>query len=143
MPTASAAIEILPPSRTRSASTNPSPCLPHSCEAATRQSVRIISLVGEQRIPSLFSFLPGRKPGVLFSTRNAEIPCEDAARSVTAITTQTSATWPLVVKVLLPLITQQSPSRTARVCVPPASEPDSGSVNAHEPIHSPDASFGR
>ncbi len=26
--------------------------------------------------------------------------------------------------------------------VPPASDPDSGSVSAHAPIHSPEASFG-
>src|SRR6266436_948115 len=141
MPTASAAMEMRPPSRMRSASTKPSPFLPHSCEAGTRQSVRIILLVGEQRIPSLFSFLPGRKPGVPFSTKNAEIPCDDAARSVTAITTHTSATCPFVVKVLLPLMVQQSPLSTARVRVPPASDPDSGSVNAHDPIHSPEASF--
>src|ERR1700693_340308 len=143
MPTASAAIEIRPPSRTRSASTNPSPCLPHSCDDGTRQSVRIISLVGEQRMPSLFSFLPERNPAVPFSTRNAEIPCEDAARSVTAITTHTSATWPLVVNVLLPLITQQSRSSTARLCVPRAQDPCPGSVIAREPIHSPEASLGR
>ncbi len=73
---------------------------------------------------------------------NAEIPCDDAARSVTAITTHTSATCALVVKVLPPFITQESPSRTARVRVPPASDPASGSVNDQEPIHSPDASFG-
>ena len=88
-------------------------------------------------MPSLFSFFPTLKPGVPFSRINAEIPCEDAARSVTAMATQTSATCALVVKVFPPFSTQQSPSRTACVRVPPASDPASGSVSDQQPIHSP------
>src|SRR5580704_5712610 len=142
MPTDSAAMDMRPPSRMRRLSMNPSPSLPQSWEFGRRQLVQITSPVGEQRIPSLFSFLPVRKPGVPFSMMNAEIPWEEPARSVTAITTSTSATCALVVNVLLPLSTQQSPSRTAEVRVWPASEPDSGSVSDHAPIHSPEASLG-
>ena len=47
-----------------------------------------------------------------------------------------------MVKVLAPLSTQQSPSRTALVRVPAASEPASGSVSDQQPIHSPEASLG-
>ena len=58
-------------------------------------------------MPSLFSFLPERKPGVPFSTTNVERLCPlRAPLSVTAKTTQTSPTLPWVVKVLAPLSTQ-------------------------------------
>ena len=74
--------------------------------------------------------------------RNAEIPCDVAARSVITITTNKSAACELVVKHLFPLRIQDSPSRIPELRVPPASDPDSGSVSAQAPIHSPDASFG-
>jgi len=74
---------------------------------------------------------------------NAEIPWADALRSVMAIATQTLATCAFVVKVFPPFSTQESPSSTAFVRVPPASEPASGSVNDQQPIHSPEVSFGR
>jgi hypothetical protein len=45
----------------------------------------------------------------------------------------------LVVKVLAPFSTQEFPSRTAVVLVPPASEPASGSVSDHAPSFLPDA----
>lgn len=44
----------------------------------------------------------------------------------------------LVMKHLEPLITQSSPSRTAVVRVPPASEPHSGSVRPNAPRISPE-----
>ncbi len=69
--------------------------------------------IGEQNFargrtahPQLVFFLPDAKSGVPFSRMNAEIPCDDAARSVTAIATQTSATCALVVNVLPPFRTQ-------------------------------------
>jgi hypothetical protein len=64
-------------------------------------------------------------------------------RSVTASTTATCAWLALVMKFLVPLITQSSPSCTATVCIPEASLPELGSVSAQQPIHSPEVSLGR
>jgi hypothetical protein len=55
------------------------------------QAVDKSSPVALARMPSLFSFLPTRNPGVSFSMIKAEIPCCEADRSVTNIATQTSA----------------------------------------------------
>ncbi len=54
--------------------------------------------------------------------------------------TQTSATGPLVIQFLVPLITQPSPSRTAVVFCAAASLPASGSLSAKQPSSLPDAS---
>jgi hypothetical protein len=54
--------------------------------------------------------------------------------------TQTSAWWPLVVKVFAPLITQEALDFAATVRVPPASEPASGSVSDQQPSFLPCAS---
>ena len=53
--------------------------------------------------------------------------------------TSTSALLPCVMKVLVPLSTQWSPSRTAVVRVPAASLPALGSVSAQAPSFSPRA----
>ncbi len=66
MPSDKAAIEILPPSSTRMASMNPSPSAPSRFSSGISQSSKISSLVSLARSPSLFSFLPGRKPLVPF-----------------------------------------------------------------------------
>ena len=58
-------------------------------------------------------------------------------RSVTAMTTAVSAMRPLVMKVLDPFSTHASPSRTAVVLVPPASEPALFSVRPQQPTFSP------
>ncbi len=58
-------------------------------------------------------------------------------RSVTAMITAVSAIWPLVMKVLEPFRTQESPSLTPVVLVPPASEPALFSVSPQHPIFSP------
>ncbi|OSY36029.1 hypothetical protein BG653_06959 [Streptomyces platensis] len=65
-------------------------------------------------------------------------------RPVTAVTvTSPVMSVPeLVMKHLLPLITQSSPSRTAVVRVAPASEPPSGSVRPKAPSISPLHSLG-
>ena len=55
------------------------------------QSVKMTSEVSLARIPSLFSFFPGRKPGIPFSRMKALIPCEPLDLSVTAMATQVSA----------------------------------------------------
>ena len=99
--------------------------------------------MSDERTPSLSSFLPERKPGVPRSTTNAEMPFLPAARSVTAMTTAVSAIRPLVMKFFEPLSTQCRPSRTAVVRMPPASEPEPGSVRPQQPTFSPRASGGR
>ncbi|EWS62787.1 hypothetical protein Y695_03982 [Hydrogenophaga sp. T4] len=73
-----------------------------------------------------------------------EIPREPlAVGSVLAATKYTSPCTPLVMNILLPLITQWSPSRTARVRMPATSEPASGSVTATAQIFSPRMMAGR
>ncbi len=69
----------------------PLPSSPSRFSAGTRQSLNTTSEVSLARMPSLFSFFPGRNPGVPFSMMNAEIPCEFLERSVTAMATHTSA----------------------------------------------------
>ena len=59
--------------------------------------------------------------------------------SVRAITISTSASLPLVTHALVPLITQQSPSRTACDVSDAASDPASGSDSANAPSSSPRA----
>src|SRR4030065_1630897 len=54
-----------------------------------------------------------------------------------------SATVPLVMKVLLPLMTYRLPTFTAWVVIPIASEPALGSVIPRQPIYSPLQALGR
>jgi hypothetical protein len=58
----------------------------------------------------------------------AETPRPPASGSVLAKTTNTSASGPLVAKILVPDSRYSSPSRTATVCNAAASEPAPGSV---------------
>ncbi|KAG1251237.1 hypothetical protein G6F66_015304 [Rhizopus arrhizus] len=53
-----------------------------------------------------------------------------------------SATGPLVIHILLPLIRQSLPSRTARVFMLAGSEPPCASVMPKQPISSPRAIAG-
>ena len=88
--------------------------------------------------PLFFSARPTEKPGVPRSTAKIERPREPlAAGSVRAATNTRSASTPLVMNILLPLITQWSPSRWARVRIDATSEPASGSVTATAVISSP------
>ena len=88
MPSASAAIEIRPPSRIFKLPVNPSPSGPSKFSCGTWQSLKITSEVSLARIPSLFSFFPGLNPGIPFSKMNALIPCDPFDLSVTAMATQ-------------------------------------------------------
>jgi hypothetical protein len=75
---------------------------------------------------------------------NAVIPrCAATLLLVRANTTQKPPTEPCVMNVLVPLITQPSPSRTAVVVSAALSDPEPGSVSAHAANHSPLAAFGR
>ncbi len=89
VPSPRAAIEMRPPSRIWSAWTKPSPGSPSSRSSPTKQSSMITSEVSEARMPSLFSFLPARKPSMPFSSTKAEMLwARGPAESVTAKTTQ-------------------------------------------------------
>ncbi|MNF94354.1 hypothetical protein D3C84_770640 [compost metagenome] len=70
------------------------------------------------------------------------MPLAPAAISVLATTATMSLVWPLVIKVLAPLMTYLSPCFTARVRTACRSEPVPGSVMATEQITSPEAIFG-
>ncbi len=63
--------------------------------------------------------------------------------SVRAKTTMVSATLPPVMNVFDPFITYVSPRLIARVRMPPASDPEPGSVSAKAAICSPRASGGK
>ena len=126
---------IRPASSTCIALMKPCPSSPSRWSSGTRQSWKTTSLVSLARRPSLFSFLPADMPGVPRGTMNAEMPRLPFVRSVTAIATITPATLPCVMKVLAPLSTQWSPSRTAMVRVPAASLPAVGSVSPQAPEH--------
>src|SRR5271157_6626889 len=76
-------------------------------------------------------------PGVLVGTMKPRIPS-----SVAAHTIATSATEPLVIHILRPLITQSEPSCRARVFIAAGSDPTSGSVNPKQPSSSPAAMPG-
>ena len=63
-----------PPSSVAIAILKPSSTVPITASAGTRQSSKKIWVVLEARMPSFFSFLPARKPGVSAGTRNAVMP---------------------------------------------------------------------
>ena len=65
-----------PPSRICRLLMKPWPSSPSRFSAGTRQSVKTTSDVSLARMPILFSFFPGRNPGVPFSMMKAEMPCE-------------------------------------------------------------------
>ena len=69
-------------------------------------------------------------------------PCVAFSLSVTASTSAQFAYVPFVMNVFDPFSTHPPSRFTAVVRMPPASEPEPGSVNPHAPSHSPLASFG-
>ena len=91
------------------------------------------SAVWLARIPIFFQTFVSLNPAVPFGTAKAEIPAKPVPGSSEANTTVRSAIPPQVMKRLLPFSTYSSPSRTAVVFIAPASEPESGSVNASAP----------
>ncbi len=95
-----------------------------------RQSSKWISRVGEPAMPSLRSLVPTTNPGSSLCTTNAEMPLAFFSGSVTAITVYQVDTPAFVIQHLVPLSTQSSPSRRARVFIAAASEPASRSESA-------------
>ena len=77
-------------------------------------------------------------PGRSVSTMNSETPRWRDPGSVWTAIVMKWARVPLVMNILRPLITQVSPSRTARVVMLATSDPVSGSVRAIAPIFSPE-----
>src|SRR5258708_20637755 len=140
MPRASAAIDTRPPSSTCNVFTKPFPSAPRRFDEGTKQSLKTTSEVSLALMPSLFSFLPGRKPAFPFSRMKAEIPFDPLALSVTAMATHTSAEWPFLVNVFAPLRIQPPSFRVATHLVPPASHPASSSVSHQQPRFFPFAS---
>jgi SpoVK/Ycf46/Vps4 family AAA+-type ATPase len=102
IPKESAAIDILPPSRTFIACLNPSPTAPSRCASEMLQLSNIISAVSDARMPSLFSFLPAKNPGVPLSTIKAVIPLLSSSFPVRVKTTATSPEIPWVIQFLVP-----------------------------------------
>ena len=103
---------------------------PSRYSIGTRQSSRITSEVCEARMPSLDSFLPIDSPGVSLGTTNEAWPRWPRSGSTVATTTVTLAMPPFVMKTLVPLSTQSSPSCLAVVRSERTSEPALGSVTA-------------
>jgi hypothetical protein len=67
------------------------------------------------------------KPGVPCSMMKAVIPSCRAPSPTRAIKITKSAFFALLIQIFRPLITQSSPSRTARVFIPAGSPPAPGS----------------
>src|SRR5690606_14610806 len=76
--------------------------------------------------------LGAENPGASVGTTKPRIPL--GSSPVWAHTTATSATEPLVIHILVPLSTQTSPPRRARVRIPAGVDPQSGPV---VPEHAP------
>ena len=134
IPTASAPIEIRPPSRIRRNVLKPLPRSPSMFAAGTRAPSKISSPVAEACRPILSSSRPTLKPGVSAGTMNALISAAPSSRVPVRAVTMYVPAWPaLVMKRLPPSMTQVPPSgpssRRAVVRVPPESLPAPGSVS--------------
>ena len=105
--------------------------------------IRDRSAVNAPLCPIFLSGLPIVIPGNLESTKKQEIEEEDFSSLVLAITEKTPAIGALVIYLLVPLIRYSLPNFLAEVVIDIASDPESGSVRANEPIISPVENFGR
>src|SRR5512136_2358599 len=112
----------------------PLPTGPSWLDRGMRQSRKNNWPVSVDRQPSLLVILVLEKPGVPLSTTKVEIPRWPLLLSVWATTTAKSATVALVIQVLFPFRTQESPSRTAEVSTAVASLPTLGSTAAVQPM---------
>src|SRR4029453_3958426 len=100
------------------------------------QSSNMSCEVIEARRDTLCLISGALKPVLPASTRKPR-----TSSSTFAHTTATSAMLPFVIHDFAPFNTHRFPLRTARVIIPPGSEPWSGSVSPKQPILSPRASF--
>ncbi|MNJ53934.1 hypothetical protein D3C77_493530 [compost metagenome] len=115
---------------------------PSRLPTGTRTSSKNSSAVSAAAWPTFSSLRPRRKPGRSHSTMIRLHPLAPAPGSVLHTTTTMSQDRPLLMKVLLPLITHSSPSRTAVVRMALRSEPVPGSVMATASTVSPVQIFG-
>ena len=120
------------------------PSSPSRFRAGTRTLSKVSSAVSEDFMPILWRLRPRMKPGMSASTTSSDRPLRRLSGSfeVRATTITRSALMPPVMKVLLPLRIQSSPSRTAVVVTPARSEPMPGSVIAIALTRAPSAKPG-
>ena len=120
----------------------PRPSPPRIWSTPTRTFSKNSSEVSAACWPIFSRLRPRAKPGSEVSTVTRLMPREPAFGSVLQASTITSQCWPLVIKVFWPLITRESPSRSARVFIDCRSEPAPGSVMPMAPTASPETIFG-
>ena len=145
-PSASAPIEIRPPSRIVRNVRKPLPSSPRRLPAGIRAPSNRSSPVADAWSPSFSSSRPTENPGVSAGTMNALISAAPLAFVPVRAATMYVPAWPaLVMNRLPPLSSQHAPSsvRVAVVRIPPASEPALGSVSPYPPMTLPLASGTR
>jgi hypothetical protein len=109
--------------------------------AGTRTSSKAGWLVGEPRMPILCSSLPIDTPRqVRLDDKRGDAARVAGLGVCDCETTKKSAMPRFVIQFFSPLMTHSSPSRTARVRMPPGSEPASTSDKANAGVCSPLAS---
>ena len=114
----------------------PCPISPSTCELGIRQSSKTTSYV--RWPPNIGISRATSKPGVPLSSKNAVIPPRaPLSGSVTAIRMEKSAFFIRDTQIFRPLMTQSSPSLTARVRIPAGSPPAPGSEIAMAELISP------
>ena len=122
--------------RARGTGRAPSPGSPTRCSSGTHTSSKNSSRVSRPRQPMPRIFGPIVKPGVSFSTTKlayvGRSPSADSVRA-SSVTPNDMSVPALEMNVLRPLISQPPSRRTARVRMPRASEPASGSVRPNAP----------
>src|SRR6478609_8336747 len=119
--------------RVLNAMTAPLPISPSRFSLGTRQSLRMMGVVDDPRMPIFFSSAPDWKPGELRSTMKAE----NFSPSTLAKMMYTSAKPPFRIHSL------PSAESTALVRGFMASEAEVDSDSAYAATHSPEASLGR
>ena len=122
---------------------SPTPGAPIRWSPGTRQPSKISSRVSVASQPIFPRLRPSRNPGVPRSTMNAEYSRPPSARA--PLTARRTTPWLISVpafevNILVPSMTQPSPSRRAVVWMPRASDPAAGSVSPKAPSFSPRAS---
>ena len=125
----------------RIATLKPLPTSPSTFPAGTRTSSNDTEVVEEARIPILSSWGPEETPFMSRVTTKA-VMWPRPSSEVLAKTVKKSANPPLVIQIFSPFRIQSSPSRTAVVRMPAASEPAPGSVRQNAATSSPVASRG-
>src|SRR5579864_1783375 len=127
--------------RVLKAMTAPLPISPSRFSLGTRQSLRMMGVVDDPRMPIFFSSAPDWKPGELRSTMKAE----NFSPSTLAKMMYTSAKPPLVIHIFSPLRIHSLPSAESTALVRGfiASEAEVDSDSAYAATHSPEASLGR